>query len=61
MPIVSHCSAENEEGDGVLWHRWQFSAQSCVPDFSVTALEGAQPLISDNVAAKSANKPVVTI
>jgi hypothetical protein len=42
IPTVTHCSCENVEGDGVLWHLWQFSAQSCAPLFAATILLSMQ-------------------
>jgi hypothetical protein len=42
--MVSHCSGEKEEGDGVLWQRWQFSAHNCTPDLADTCLLGAHEM-----------------
>ena len=33
IPIVSHFSGEKVDGEGILWHRWQFSAHNWAPDF----------------------------
>jgi hypothetical protein len=50
MPMVFHCSAENEVADGVLWHRWQFSAHNSTPLFAAIFLLSTHPLEEINAA-----------
>ena len=42
IPIVSHFSGEKVDGEGILWHRWQFSAHNWAPDFDCTFWLAAQ-------------------
>jgi hypothetical protein len=48
MPTVFHCSAEKASGEGVLWQREQFSAQSWAPLLAATSLLVKQPLMDIN-------------
>jgi hypothetical protein len=60
MPMVSHFSGENVEGDGVLWQRWQFSAHNCAPDLAATFWLTLQLYIDVNATVEASSTVAIS-